>query len=52
MPAFLAALLALGLTVPADARWKNPPRRVVCVKVQDEAVGPHLVCVPAPKHSH
>lgn len=41
MPALLAALIALGLTVPADARTKIPPQR--------KATAPRTVCVTYPE---
>lgn len=51
MPALLAALIALALITPADARWKNPPRRkaaprTVCVSYPEPGVNQHAVtCV-------
>jgi len=43
MPALLAALIALALTMPAEGRHKV---RTGCVQIWDEGVGPMRFCPP------
>lgn len=57
MAALLAALIALALVTPADARRRTPPHRkaapqTVCVPYHEPGVGNALVCAQAPRSSY